>query len=83
MGSVDSRRGMLFPILALRATSGLVLRSDRVTTKKRATTTHRWEITLVRERGKFLGFVEAADEKAAIEEAIRASRSRTRSSRSD
>jgi hypothetical protein len=27
--------------------------------------------TLIRERGKFLGFVEAADEKAAIEEVIK------------
>jgi hypothetical protein len=26
---------------------------------------HKWEITLIRECGEFLGFVEAADEKAA------------------
>jgi hypothetical protein len=30
-----------------------------------------WEITLIRDRGKLLGHVEAPDEKAAIEEAIR------------
>jgi hypothetical protein len=33
-------------------------------------TTHRWEITLIRQRGKFLGFVQATDEKTAITVAI-------------
>jgi hypothetical protein len=37
-----------------------------VAAKKPAKTTHRWEITLIRERGKFLGFVEARDADAAI-----------------
>jgi hypothetical protein len=40
-------------------------------TKKPVPTTHRWEITLIRERGKFLGFFEATDEASAIEEAIK------------
>jgi septum formation inhibitor-activating ATPase MinD len=44
-------------------------RLDRMATKKPVTT--RWEITLIRQRGKVLGFVEATDEKAAIEEAIK------------
>jgi hypothetical protein len=30
-----------------------------------------WEITLIRERGNLLGHVDAPDEKAAIEEAIK------------
>jgi hypothetical protein len=38
--------------------------------KKSAKTTHRWEITLIRERGRFLGFVEAPDADAAIKVAI-------------
>jgi hypothetical protein len=33
-------------------------------------TTHRWEITLIRQRGQFLGFVDAPDEASAIAEAI-------------
>jgi hypothetical protein len=32
--------------------------------------THRWEIVQLRERGRFLGFVDAPDEKTAIKIAI-------------
>jgi hypothetical protein len=32
--------------------------------------THTWEITLIRERGKFLGYVEAPDADASIKQAI-------------
>jgi hypothetical protein len=39
--------------------------------KKPTKQTHTFEITLIRERGKFLGYVEAPDEKAAIAEAIK------------
>jgi hypothetical protein len=39
--------------------------------KKPAKKIHTWEITLIRERGKLLGHVDAPDEKAAIEEAIK------------
>jgi hypothetical protein len=38
-----------------------------VATKKQ----YEWAITLIRKRGKFLGYVEAPDEKAAIVEAIK------------
>jgi cytochrome oxidase Cu insertion factor (SCO1/SenC/PrrC family) len=38
---------------------------------KPATTPHRSEITLIRERGKFLGYVEAPDEASTIAEAIK------------
>jgi hypothetical protein len=34
------------------------------------TKTHTWEITLIRERGKFLGYVQAPDADAAIKVAI-------------
>jgi hypothetical protein len=39
-------------------------------TKKPLKKIHTWEITLIRERGKLLGHVDAPDEKSAIEEAI-------------
>jgi hypothetical protein len=42
--------------------------ADTMATKKQYT----WQITLIRERGKLLGHVEAPDEKSAIEEAIKA-----------
>jgi hypothetical protein len=34
-------------------------------------TTPKWEITLIRQRGQFLGFVDTPEERAAIEEAIK------------
>jgi hypothetical protein len=42
-------------------------------TKRPAKTkaTYRWEITLIRQRGQFLGFVDTPEERAAIEEAIK------------
>ena len=39
--------------------------------KKPAKQTPRWEILLIRERGQFLGYVDAPDEQAAIAEAIK------------
>jgi hypothetical protein len=42
-----------------------------VATKKPPAKMHGWEITLIRERGKFLGYVEAPDEETAIGEAIK------------
>lgn len=39
--------------------------------KKPGKETHTWEITLIRERGKLLGHVEASDPEAAIREAIK------------
>jgi hypothetical protein len=38
------------------------------TKKPPAKKVHMWEIVLIRERGRFLGYVEAPDEKAAIED---------------
>jgi hypothetical protein len=31
---------------------------------------HQWAITLIRQRGKFLGYVKAPDQKSAIQDAI-------------
>ena len=32
---------------------------------------HQWAITLIRQRGRFLGYVKAPDAKSAIEQAIK------------
>jgi hypothetical protein len=39
--------------------------------KKPAKQTHTWEVTLIRERGRLLGYVEAPDLETAIKVAIR------------
>jgi hypothetical protein len=51
-------------------------------TKKPAQKQHKWEITLIRERGKFLGYVEAT-KGPRLKRRSRFSRSRNPGSRSD
>jgi hypothetical protein len=42
---------------------------------------HQWVITMIRQRGKFLGYVAAPGRETAIQEAIKAFRSRIQNSR--
>jgi hypothetical protein len=45
---------------------------SRTTAKRKAVTPRQWRVVLIRSRGEFLGYVEAADVQAAEAAAIRA-----------